>query len=103
MKTILGFHRFATHFVRQFLLRFSSSTRIFRDPLKGLIRELRRKEIQDSSVLKAIKMIPRHIFIPESYREQTYFDIALPIENKQTISQPYIVVLMAENLKKREN
>jgi protein-L-isoaspartate(D-aspartate) O-methyltransferase len=42
--------------------------------------------------------VPRHLFVPDEYRAQAYEDHPLPIGEGQTISQPYIVALMTENL-----
>ena len=63
-----------------------------------LILELRESGITDSKVLSAIEKIPREIFIPKNFRNQAYENIALPIGNDQTISQPYIVALMTQEL-----
>ena len=63
-----------------------------------LILELRESGISNSSVLSAIEKIPREKFISENYRNQAYENIALPIENNQTISQPYVVTKMTELL-----
>jgi len=63
-----------------------------------LTLELRELGITNSSVLSAIEKIPREIFIPENFRNQAYENIALPIGDDQTISQPYIVALMTQLL-----
>ena len=63
-----------------------------------LILELRESGISNSRVLSAIEKIPREKFIAENYRNQAYENIALPIENNQTISQPYVVAKMTELL-----
>jgi len=55
-----------------------------------LIETLRGKGIRDLSVLRAVQMIPRHLFVPESVRHRAYDDTALPIASGQTISQPYV-------------
>lgn len=55
-------------------------------------------EISDKNVLEAITRVPRHRFVPESYREQAYEDRPLPIGFGQTISQPFVVALMSELL-----
>jgi protein-L-isoaspartate(D-aspartate) O-methyltransferase len=54
--------------------------------------------ISDRRVLDAMQKIPRHIFVEEAFAAQAYKDKALPIGEKQTISQPYIVALMTEKL-----
>ena len=63
-----------------------------------LTLELREAGIVDSTVLSAIEKIPREIFIPDNFRNQAYENIALPIGDDQTISQPYIVALMTQSL-----
>ena len=64
-----------------------------------LILELRETGISDSKILSAIEKIPREKFIPENFRNQAYDNLALPIGDNQTISQPFIVAFMTENLK----
>jgi len=54
--------------------------------------------ISDERVLEAMASVPRHLFVPEEWRAQAYQDRALPIEAGQTISQPFIVALMAQAL-----
>ena len=61
-----------------------------------LILELRESGIVDSKVLSAIEKIPRENFIPENFRNQAYENIALPIAENQTISQPFIVAKMTQ-------
>ncbi|MEX2353561.1 MAG: protein-L-isoaspartate(D-aspartate) O-methyltransferase [Gammaproteobacteria bacterium] len=53
-------------------------------------------ESLSSRVIDAMRTVPRHEFVPESYREHAYVNRPLPIGNDQTISQPYIVALMTE-------
>lgn len=61
-------------------------------------RQLRQRGIRDERVLQAMGEIPRHLFVPESWRSWAYVDGPLPIGEEQTISQPYIVALMSESL-----
>ncbi|MBF0561316.1 MAG: protein-L-isoaspartate(D-aspartate) O-methyltransferase [Alphaproteobacteria bacterium] len=49
-------------------------------------------------VMTAMARVPRHEFIPESYRVSAYLNVPLPIGHGQTISQPYIVALMTDLL-----
>jgi protein-L-isoaspartate(D-aspartate) O-methyltransferase len=63
-----------------------------------LIMELRGTGIGDARVLGAIEKTPREIFVPESFQDQAYENVALPIGNAQSISQPYVVALMTERL-----
>lgn len=60
--------------------------------------QLRRRGIHDQRVLEAMRIIPRHLFVPRPWRAQAYEDMPLPIGHQQTISQPYIVALMLEAL-----
>lgn len=62
---------------------------------------LLRRGIQNSEVLKAMREIPREEFISKYLRERAYGDHPLPISERQTISQPYIVAYMAEVLRLR--
>jgi protein-L-isoaspartate(D-aspartate) O-methyltransferase len=55
-----------------------------------LVELLRQKGIRDLAVLRAIQMVPRHLFVPESVRHRAYDDVALPIGSGQTISQPWV-------------
>jgi len=61
-------------------------------------QQLRARGIADERVLAAMARVPRHAFAPEPYRVQAYEDHPLPIGEEQTISQPYIVALMLEDL-----
>lgn len=54
--------------------------------------------IRNPRVLEAMRKVPRHLFVDEALRDQAYSDYPLPIGDKQTISQPYIVALMTETL-----
>ena len=54
--------------------------------------------VRDSLVLKAMKDVPRHRFVPKNIRPYAYYDEPLPIGHEQTISQPYIVAAMTESL-----
>ncbi len=54
--------------------------------------------IKDRRVIDAMLKIPRHVFVEEAMAAQAYNDNPLPIGEKQTISQPYMVALMTESL-----
>jgi protein-L-isoaspartate(D-aspartate) O-methyltransferase len=58
--------------------------------------------IKNSRVIRAMRKVPRHLFVPESYRSDAYGDYPLPIGYGQTISQPYIVAFMTEAVKPSE-
>ena len=59
-------------------------------------QDLLGRDIADEAVLRAMAKVPRHEFVLERHRERAYDDVALPIEEGQTISQPYIVALMSQ-------
>lgn len=61
-----------------------------------------RRGIKDPLVLAAMRKVPRHLFVPEPLRSQAYEDHPLPIGERQTISQPYIVALMTEALRLKD-
>lgn len=63
-----------------------------------LIMELRGQGITDTDVLSAIEKVPRDLFVPQAFRERAYENIALPIAQGQTISQPYVVAYMTQAL-----
>jgi protein-L-isoaspartate(D-aspartate) O-methyltransferase len=52
--------------------------------------------IRDPAVIVAMRKVPRHLFVEEALQNQAYSDHPLPIGEKQTISQPYMVALMTE-------
>ena len=64
--------------------------------------QIRSRGIRDVRVLRAMEEIPRHLFVEEALRDQAYNDNPLPIGERQTISQPYIVALMTEALALQE-
>lgn len=61
-------------------------------------RQLEARGIKDSHVLRAMKEVPRHLFVPQDSLEDAYRDNPLPIGCGQTISQPYMVAIMTELL-----
>jgi protein-L-isoaspartate(D-aspartate) O-methyltransferase len=69
-----------------------------REPRARLVQELRREGITDERVLKAIAQVPREKFVPPTFRDRAYENVALPIGHGQTISQPYMVALMTQAL-----
>ncbi|OGP75041.1 MAG: protein-L-isoaspartate O-methyltransferase [Deltaproteobacteria bacterium RBG_16_49_23] len=64
--------------------------------LKMVEEQIAARGIKDSRVIAAIKKVPRHLFVEEALQSQAYSDHPLPIGEKQTISQPYMVALMTE-------
>ena len=68
---------------------------------KQLINVLRDKGITDENVLKSINNIPRHFFLDSAFDKIAYEDRAFPIEEGQTISQPYTVAYQTQLLQVR--
>jgi protein-L-isoaspartate(D-aspartate) O-methyltransferase len=64
-----------------------------------LIMLLRKSGVVDTAVLSAVERIPREAFLPPSFHDQAYEDMALPIGLGQTISQPLVVALMTQELR----
>ncbi len=60
--------------------------------------QLEARGLRDRRVLAAMRRVPRHRFVDPAMRHQAYEDTALPIGRRQTISQPYMVAVMAEAL-----
>jgi protein-L-isoaspartate(D-aspartate) O-methyltransferase len=63
-----------------------------------LEHHIKGRGIKDKKVLEAMDRVPRHLLVPEKYRDRAYADHPLPIGEGQTISQPYVVALMTEAL-----
>jgi len=61
-------------------------------------RQLAARDIRDPEILRAMAEVPREAFVPHELVEFAYEDTPLPIDEEQTISQPYIVALMLEAL-----
>lgn len=66
---------------------------------KMVKEQIAARGVTDERVLKAMRAVPRHQFVPERWRNDAYDDQPLPIGDGQTISQPYVVALMTEQLK----
>lgn len=63
-----------------------------------VLKQLKARDITDRKVLEAMGATPRHLFVSPRLRSQAYNDYPLPIDEGQTISQPYIVALMTQCL-----
>ncbi len=64
--------------------------------LKMVEEQITLRGIKDARLIAAMKKVPRHLFVEEALQNQAYTDHPLPIGDKQTISQPYMVALMTE-------
>jgi len=80
------------------------NTNGFDDERERMLKyDIKGRGITNSRVLKVISEIPREHFVPDTHRSQSYQDGPLPIGLEQTISQPYIVALMTQELHISEN
>ncbi|MGH9734050.1 MAG: protein-L-isoaspartate(D-aspartate) O-methyltransferase [Candidatus Acidiferrales bacterium] len=71
----------------------------FEDARREMVaRQIEQRGIRDERVLRAMRSVPRHLFVPEEYVNASYTDEPLPIGERQTISQPFMVAAMAEAL-----
>ena len=70
--------------------------------MKMVEGQIAARGITDARVLEAMRKVPRHLFLEEALSDRAYDDSALPIGEKQTISQPYIVALMTQALALQE-
>jgi protein-L-isoaspartate(D-aspartate) O-methyltransferase len=66
--------------------------------LRMVEEQIHQRGVTDARVLEAMRMVPRHRFVPPALESRAYDDSPLPIGGGQTISQPYIVAYMAEAL-----
>lgn len=71
----------------------------FREAREGMVSyQIEARGVSDPRVLKAMREVPRHEFVPADLKDEAYADEPLPIGSGQTISQPYIVAFMTEAL-----
>jgi protein-L-isoaspartate(D-aspartate) O-methyltransferase len=63
-----------------------------------VVEQIEARGVRDPVVLRAMRSVPRHCYVPDDVLDLAYADRALPVADDQTISQPYIVALMAEAL-----
>lgn len=61
-------------------------------------QQIQARGVRHPGVLRAMRTVPRHLFVPLSYRRFSYIDSPVPIGYEQTISQPFIVAAMTEAL-----
>ena len=66
--------------------------------VQALLNQLRTQGIADERVLEAISQVPREKFVDEAFEHKAWENVALPIGQGQTISQPYMVARMTELL-----
>jgi protein-L-isoaspartate(D-aspartate) O-methyltransferase len=69
-----------------------------RERLQMVAAQIVGRGVRDTATLRAMRTVPRHLFVPDDVRPAAYEDLPLPIGRGQTISQPYIVAFMTEQL-----
>jgi protein-L-isoaspartate(D-aspartate) O-methyltransferase len=80
-------------------MAFDSEIELYRANRERMVaNQLRARGIRDERVLAAMGKVPRHEFVPAEFRSQAYEDHPIPIGEGQTISQPFIVALMLQDL-----
>lgn len=85
--------------MKELTLRMCYNAHIMEEKRQHMVRtQLVRRGISDEAVLQAMNTVPRHLFLPEKVRSHAYEDRALPLAEGQTVSQPFIVALMAQAL-----
>jgi len=70
----------------------------FETEREEMVALIRARGVHDERVLKALRTVERHRFVPEPFTSRSYDDSALPLRDGQTISQPYTVAVMTEAL-----
>ena len=76
-----------------------SSDLLYEEKRKQMVKtQLMSRDIVDEEVLRAMGKVPRHLFLPVELRDRAYDDAPMPIGERQTISQPYIVAYMIQAL-----
>jgi protein-L-isoaspartate(D-aspartate) O-methyltransferase len=96
LKNVMWF--FVFFILQQALTSFAAGDAYTQKRQQMVEQDIRGRGVKDSVVLRAMGTVPRHLFVTISLRSQAYADHPLPIEEGQTISQPYVVALMTEAL-----
>jgi len=85
--------------IKKFLKKMASTDSSFKEKREQMVKtQLIARDIVDKEVLRAMAEVPRHEFLPADLQDRAYDDTPLPIEEMQTISQPYIVAYMIQAL-----
>ena len=75
----------------------------FLEKRKSMIQVIKNYGVEDKNVLKAMLKIPRNLFVPKEMENYSYEDMPLQIGNNQTISQPYTIAFMLQELELKKN
>src|ERR671932_27871 len=74
----------------------NAPARFRRERERMVAEQIAGRGVRDERVLDTMRQVPREAFVPEQFRPDAYDDGPLPIGEGQTISQPYVVALMAD-------
>src|SRR5919109_5233964 len=99
METLYGHAIRWTHPSQQGAMAMVDEDVRLRDDM--VTHQLMKRGIRNERVLKAMREVPRHLFVPARCRAMAYEDMPLPIGHEQTISQPLMVAMMTEALQLR--
>ncbi|HDI51088.1 protein-L-isoaspartate O-methyltransferase [candidate division KSB1 bacterium] len=89
---------------RELEMAKKANQNVYRELREQMVKkQIQARGVTDEAVLKAMRKVPRHLFVPEMYRDMAYQDTPLPIGAGQTISQPYIVAYMTQALNLKGN
>jgi protein-L-isoaspartate(D-aspartate) O-methyltransferase len=70
----------------------------YAEPRRKMVEDIRQRGIKESRVLAAMEAVPRHLFVPSARRGEAYADKALPLDDRRSIYEPYVVALMTQLL-----
>ncbi|MDD5507578.1 MAG: protein-L-isoaspartate(D-aspartate) O-methyltransferase [Bacteroidales bacterium] len=85
------------------IIRFLCQDPYVAEREKMVREQIRARGVHDEATLRAMREVPRHLFVPESLQPVAYGDYPLPIGQGQTISQPYIVAYMTAVVEPQAN
>jgi len=88
--------------LQQALTSFAAGDAYSQQRQQMVEQDIRGRGVKDPMVLRVMGTVLRHLFVNASFRSQAYADHPLPIEEGQTISQPYVVALMTEALQLKQ-
>ena len=88
--------------LQQALTSFAAGDAYSQQRQQMVEQDIRGRGVKDPMVLRVMGTVLRHLFVNASFRSQAYADHPLPIEEGQTISQPYVVALMTDALQLKQ-
>lgn len=95
---VLGRNQAETRAIRNAFQPAADPRDAYADARRQMIKDIESRGIKDPRLLGAMQQVPRHLFVPASYRAEAYSDKPLPLDNRRSIYQPYVVALMTSLL-----